>query len=294
MFKLFQKAETATTALPALLARSHQAVSSITHGDHARRKVGSGEKFWQFRNYTPYDRPQDIDWRQSAKGDHVYIRQKEWQTAQTALFWCSNSQGMDFCSPDALTSKADAAHILSLSLALLLTRAGEQVGMIGQSRTGRSSAALERIANALLNPKKECVHFEQWSVVAQSKTPSNALLIQISDFLEPLETLKAICETLAAQSPNALIIQVLDPHELELPYLGRVLFQDPASDAQELINNVPSIRAKYQMRIQSHIRAFQELCTHYGWHYILHRTDTPLEDTLADIWAILDKHGRHA
>src|SRR5690606_29053792 len=109
-----------------------------------------GEKFWQFREYTPQDRPQDIDWRQSAKTDNVFIRQKERQLPQTALFWASGAESMKFkTAPNP--EKSEAAQVITLALAILMTHAGERVGMIGEHAAGRSEASLEHIGVSLLN-----------------------------------------------------------------------------------------------------------------------------------------------
>ena len=49
--------------------------------------VGMGENFWQFRPYQTGDTVEGIDWRQSAKGDRLYIRETEWSAAQTVWLW---------------------------------------------------------------------------------------------------------------------------------------------------------------------------------------------------------------
>ena len=151
--KTRQKAEESAADLPGLMARAEKAVSSLLHGEHNQRKPGSGVQFWQFRDYAPQDRPQEIDWRQSARTDNVFIRQKERETPQTALFWCSSSPGMDFHSNAAPDTKKQAGQILTLALSILITRAGDRIGVYGSNKTGRSDAALERIGNALFEPE---------------------------------------------------------------------------------------------------------------------------------------------
>ena len=39
-----------------------------------------------------------IDWRQSAKSQHLFVREREWEAAQTVWFWRDGGAGMDFSS----------------------------------------------------------------------------------------------------------------------------------------------------------------------------------------------------
>jgi hypothetical protein len=147
---LRHRAELSAAGLPALMAAAEKAVATLHSGDHRQRKTGGGENFWQFREYDPGDRPQDIDWRQSAKGDHLYVRQKEWQTAQTILFWAQNDKGMALQTGRARTSKHDGAIIISLALGILLTRSGEHIGPLEEpNHTGHSERALQNLAESL-------------------------------------------------------------------------------------------------------------------------------------------------
>ena len=120
--------------------------------------------------------------------------------------------------------------------------------------------------------------------------PKNASLVQTGDFLSPLEEIERAFKNLSAQNKNGLILQVLDPAEIELPFSGRVLFEDPADKQRQLINHVPSIREAYKQRLRDHIAGVESLSRQHHWHYILHRTDFPVKDTLAKIWSLMHRH----
>lgn len=291
---LRRAAEEAASDLPALMARAEKAVANMLHGEHAQRKPGIGERFWQYREYAPGDRPQDIDWRQSAKGDRVYIKQKEWQTTQTAVFWCAGGAGMDFTSGRRFASKAVEARTLTLALAILMTRAGEQVGLYGGGRSGRTELSLQRIGEALVS---ENGFKDDLPDPAAARLPLHCTLVQIGDFLSPLEDIEATFKKLSARSSSGLVIQVLDPAEIELPYSGRVLFETPGGSMREPVNHVESIREQYKARIEFHINGLRSLCRQQQWHYVLHRTDRDVAETLAEVWAsmshdVLEAGGR--
>src|SRR6201992_4454370 len=97
--------------------------ASGTLGVHGRRRAVMGESFWQFRRYASHDSSAAIDWRQSAKSQHIFVREREWEAAQTVWFWRDASPGMQFKS--GKISKRARADLLLLALASLLVRGGE-------------------------------------------------------------------------------------------------------------------------------------------------------------------------
>lgn len=281
---LRRKAEDAASALPALMIKAERAAQNIFHGEHAQRKSGAGEKFWQFREYTPQDRPQDIDWRQSGKTDRVFIRQKERQLPQTALFWTCTHESMNFSSSTKIPKKSEAANVLTLALGLLMTHGGERVGMLGTPQTGRSETSLENIGNFLLNPTTQ----EALPLAGPGKSLKNSMLVLVGDFLNPLEEIEATLENLAAQASGGFVIQILDPAEIDLPWDGRVIFEDGAQAQREIIQNVSSIRAAYKQRIENHTKEVKRVSNECGWNYIFHVTNKDYQETLMDVWTAMN------
>ena len=278
--KLHHSAKDAASDLPALMLKAEKAVAGILQGEHTQKKSGAGERFWQFRDYVPGDRPQDIDWRQSAKTDHVYIRQKERQTTQSAVFWCGESASMNFTSDKKYPSKAETAKILTLALAMLMTRAGEQVGIFGDTKTGRTENTLHHMGNILCNGDLYC---EELPDPSACKLPRHCTFIQIGDFLNPPNEIETAFKKLSTHTKNGLVVQVLDPAELDLPYAGRFIFEDPATKTQEQVGHVGSIRTAYKQRISEHINAVRNICRDRQWDYHLYATDQNISDTLMRI-----------
>lgn len=279
---LHRKAEEAAAALPPLKAAAEKAATTILSGDHHQKKSGTGEKFWQYREYTAGDPLQSIDWRASAKTDRLYIRQKEWQTTQTALFWVQNDLAMSYSSEKKRATKQEEATILALALAILMTKAGEQIGHLdGKMRPGRTENAIEKMGELILATQ------DPSPLPHPAKTiKPNSNLILIGDFLSPLPVLKDSLSQLATRTDSALLIQVLDPAELDLPFAGRVIFEN-SSHEKHHIQNVESIKEQYKERITHHLDDVKTICKKHRWHWLLHRTDTPLTTTLFDAWMML-------
>ena len=70
-------------ALPRLAIEARRVASAVAHGLHGRRRAGIGETFWQFRHFTFGEAAARVDWRRSARDDHLYVREREWDSAHT-------------------------------------------------------------------------------------------------------------------------------------------------------------------------------------------------------------------
>src|SRR5471032_2064648 len=132
-----------------MVAADHLA-SSVSLGVHGRRKSGMGESFWQFRRFRGEDSASRIDWRQSAKSQHLFVREREWEAAQTVWFWRDSDWGMRFGSSGV--TKLERANLLLLALTSLLVRGGERVVLLGAPYLpGASRFTLSRIGHSLLD-----------------------------------------------------------------------------------------------------------------------------------------------
>lgn len=285
--KLREQSEQAISSLPNIMIHAEKLAASVVQGEHVRRKAGTGEKFWQYREYVQGDRPQDIDWRQSAKTDQVFIKQKEWQITRKTFLWCNTSASMDFKSDDAEYSKIDYARIITISLALLLQKNKEQIGVLGQTQTGRSDKIIEAIGLSLFEDQNNTLQNKDINALE-----NDAYLMAVGDFLDPLEDMKQVFDTIAQKTENALIVHVLDPAETEMPYEGRIEFSDSMNNNKNLINHVATIRNEYKKRIELHCTKLEKLCRSKGWTYVLCTTAQSPLDTLQNIYSILENNGR--
>src|SRR6478672_4684015 len=107
------RAEQAAAALPPLLVAAERVATTVAQGVHGRRRVGQGETFWQFRQYEPGDAATRIDWRESAKSQRLYVRETEWEAAQSVWLWRDASPSMDYASTRGLPTKRERADLLT-------------------------------------------------------------------------------------------------------------------------------------------------------------------------------------
>ena len=96
--------EAEAAALPDLLARAEHLAGAVLLGAHGRRRAGAGDDFWQYRPAQVGDSRRAIDYRRSAMGDTEFVREREWQIAQSVMMWVDQGASMRFASSDALPS----------------------------------------------------------------------------------------------------------------------------------------------------------------------------------------------
>jgi uncharacterized protein (DUF58 family) len=288
---LRQQAEAAAARLPALLVAAERVAATVAQGAHGRRRVGQGEAFWQFRPYSPGDPTPRIDWRQTARRDgtrsaHTYVRDPEWEAAQSVFLWRDGSASMDWRSDPALPRKADRAGVLLIALALLLARGGERIGLLGSpERPSPGRVGLDRL---IRHVEAETTRPGTTAgLPPRAGVPRRAHLVLIGDFLGPVEETRAVIAGYVARECVGHLVQVLDPAEEDLPYAGRVRFEGPEREASTLVSRAEELRDAYRDRLQAHRAALAQIAGSAGWRFTTHRTDHPPATALLALWAAL-------
>jgi uncharacterized protein (DUF58 family) len=271
-------------ALPPLLVAAERVAQTVSQGVHGRRRVGQGEAFWQFRVYQPGDAPQRIDWKQSAKSDQVYVRQSEWEAAQSVWLWRDASASMAYRSRRGLPPKLERAELLLLAVAALLARGGEHFAFLdageppatGRPALLRLTAWLERRAHADASwPKRP------------AGLPRFARVVVFGDFLAPLEELQAGVARLTSAGVQGHLVQVLDPAEETLPFAGRVLFEGPEGEGSLLVGRTEALRDDYRAALCAHRAGLQAIARSFGWSLLVHHTDQPPAPALLSLYTAL-------
>ena len=278
---LRRDAEKISGALPPLLIEAEKLVATLLHGVHGRRRAGIGETFWQYRAAQPGDPQSLIDWRRSARSDRYFVRELEWEAAETALIWCDTGRSMDYRSDTVERSKGDRARLLALALSVLMVRGGERVGLLGTDaeRPTTGEGQLQRIAAVLSTDGKERPEFATPPVAA---LPRAGKAVFLSDFMGPRTEVIPAIEHAAGHGIRGAYVQILDPAEEEFPFGGRTLFQSMGGSIRYETDQAVSLREAYRDRLAERRDALEAVAKRAGWSLILHRTDeSPRKGLLA-------------
>jgi uncharacterized protein (DUF58 family) len=285
---LRSRAEHAAAAFPPLLVAAERVAATVAQGVHGRRRVGQGETFWQFRQYESGDAASRIDWRESAKSQRLYIRETEWEAAQSVWLWRDASASMDYSSAAYVAGaewpgKRDRAELLLVALASLLVRGGERLTMLGSAMPPTSGRiALSRVVEIL---GRDGVAAD--GLPAFEALPRAGMLVLIGDFLAPLDSVDATLARFAAIGLKGHLLQIVDPAEEDLPFDGRVRFTGVEDRDEVVVSRVESIRDDYADRFREHRAGLAAIAGRLGWTFGSHRTDRSPGLALLALYAAL-------
>ena len=286
-----RRAEALGARLPPLLIAAQRVAATVAQGVHGRRRVGQGDSFWQFRRFVAGDPIARIDWRQSAKSgrpvpDGWFIRETEWEAAQTVGLWRDTSPSMRWHSHAVPHDKSERADLLLLALAALLLRGGERVLLLCDgARAVSGRGGLDRLAEDVLGGTPDDT--DAAGAPPHIALPRHASVVLFGDFLSPLPEIQALIGRFAAASVTGYLMQVLDPAEALLPYAGRIRFRGVERDGETLIPRVENIRDAYTRRLQAQQDGIATICSAAGFGFGVHRTDHPPEAALLSLYVAL-------
>jgi uncharacterized protein (DUF58 family) len=243
--------------------------ASISLGAHGRRKAGIGENFWQFRRYGSADSVGRIDWRQSAKSQHLFVREREWEAAQTVWLWRDGGPNMDFASAKNAVTKKARADLLLLALASLLVRGGERVGYWGGGdRAAASKLSLSRIARKLMGKSED-------GIPPPAPVTRGAQLVWFGDFLDPAT--ETAMTRISRAGIEGHLVRIVDPAEEEFPFSGRTRFEIGQANNKvaesEIFGRVERLQTAYRAKFAAHGEAIASAASRLGWSATIHRTD---------------------
>lgn len=298
--------------------RTNRIVTETLAGQYHSVFKGQGMNFDEVREYQPGDDVRAIDWNVTARMNHPFIKKFVEERELTLMLIVDVSGSGLFGSKDQ--SKRELAAEIASVLAFSAIRNNDKVGLILFSdevekfippRKGRSHVL--RVIREVLyfEPKYRGTNLNAALEFFLRVQAHKAITVIISDFLgSPASGRRAgerrarpqmmILESLAQASFTMLrqanrkhdlvAVQVTDPRELELPELGRLIFQD--AETGEIVEvNTGDLRkreafAENQANAQSNLaRLFRRA----GIDAIQLRTDQPYGATLGRFFETREK-----
>jgi uncharacterized protein (DUF58 family) len=286
IYGLSQKGEALSQTLPPLLVRAEKVSASIILGVHGRKAAGPGESFWQYRAYGFGDSTQRVDWHRSARSDKVYIRENEWENANTLWVWANTGPRMDYKSHLSQHTKLDRAQLLATAMASLAMRGHERIGALGSPRAAANGRmALMRVAEWIAEKRDTPIP----QAAARQK---RAAVVLVSDFLDPIPEQRRSWTMLAEAGLKGHIVQIADPAEETLPFDGRNEFLGLDTASTYLARKTESLRERYVTAYANHRQQLRDLARSLGWTFTVHRTDEAPTRCLLPLYAHVSGNAR--
>src|ERR1700748_1987466 len=197
------ESRTLAASLPRLVLEARRIAANVIHGLHGRRRAGAGESFWQYRRFNSGEPAQNVDWRRSARDDHLYVREREWEAAHTIWLWPDRSPSMAFASKGARDSKLERGLIVTFALAELLGAGGERVGIPCLMNSTASRSVIDKMAQAMLHDDAARLS------LPPSFVPSSlAETVVLSDFWSPVPEITTMLAGLSAFRAHGTLVPI--------------------------------------------------------------------------------------
>lgn len=271
---------TLAASMPRLILEARRVAATVIHGLHGRRRAGPGENFWQYRRFVSGEPASRVDWRRSARDDHLYVREQEWEAAHTVWIWPDRSPSMYFASSLARDSKLYRTLVIALALAEVLVEGGERVGIPSLMRPTGSRSIIERIAQAIVVDRDE-----RTSLPPDFAPSPLAEVVLLSDLWSDIADVRRIIAQLSSGGTQGHIVQIVDPAEETFPYWGRIEFIEPEDGRRITAGRAENWRAEYVAQIAQHRAAIRSEADRLGWSFSIHRTDRPAAELLLALHA---------
>jgi uncharacterized protein (DUF58 family) len=273
---------TLAASMPRLIMEARRVAATIIHGLHGRRRAGPGENFWQYRRFMSGEPAARVDWRRSARDDHLYVREQEWEAAHTVWIWPDRSASMMFKSNLAQETKLERALVVGFALAEVLIEGGERVGIPGLMRPTASRNVIERMAQAILHDTSA-----RPSLPPSFSPSPRSEVVLLSDFWSPIAEVRHTLAQLSSSHAHGHFVQIVDPAEETFPYAGRIEFVEPEGAGAVTAGRAETWRDDFQARVAGHRATMRAETDHLGWSFIIHRTDRPASELLLALHARL-------
>ena len=263
---------------------ARRVVEGLLAGLHRSPHRGFSVEFAEHRMYQPGDDLRFVDWRMFGRSDRYYVKQFEEETNLRSYILLDLSASMDWSSePKTLPTKLWYAKQLAASLALLLIRQGDAVGV----------TAFDQAVRARIEPRGGRSHWHQvirmlGELESGSRTDAatpirdvasrlrrKGLVILLSDLLVDQEQTRLALRMLRHKGHEVIVFHLLDPGERELPSIGDARFVDPET-GEEMPASAADLREEYRRAVEDAMEEWRHALSPEGMDYYIVGTDQPM------------------
>ncbi|MEX2584448.1 MAG: DUF58 domain-containing protein, partial [Gemmatimonadota bacterium] len=278
-----------------LLSRS--VVSGFINGLHRSPFLGLSLDFAEHRAYMPGDDIRRIDWRLFARTDRFYIKEFEADTNSNFVVLLDVSSSMSY--EGAGLRKLDYGRFLGACLTYFVREQRDRVGLITFDEkvidyVPPSAKHLDIVLHSLnrIQPGKGREGSLEGPLLrAADRLRRKGMVALISDLYESPERVLEAVKPLRGRGHDLMVFHILDPHEIEFPFVDASEFEDLETGAQ-LPVDPPVLRDRYRTAMKEHLDELTRLFRENQIDYARHDTSEPLDFALFDFLAARERLSR--
>ena len=268
--------------------RARRLVEGFMVGIHRSPYRGVSTDFAEHRLYAQGDDLRHLDWKVFARSDHFYVKRYEQETNMEVRFLVDCSRSMFFKGGDAALTKFEYASTLAASLAYLLLKQNDAIGLNLFDRDVRSA----------LPPRATMAHFRHITDMLEAATPGddtglgNALkktaiqikragmVVVISDFLDHLSPFSESLSLLDFEGNEVILFRIEDPWEKTFPFRGRTMFLGMENEGKLLCDPL-DLKTHYLKERERNVTGLYDICRRHGFFMEQVLTTDSLDGMLA-------------
>jgi uncharacterized protein (DUF58 family) len=254
-------------AFAPLRLRARAAAEGAWSGTHRSVRKGAGVEFAGHRAYVHGDDLRFIDRHALMRHGALMLREFETETDRSVYLVLDASSSMGFRGARAPGAKLAFASVIAAALAWVAIRGGDRVALDWIAGTARAlprasgNEAFERIVSALEDAEAsggvEARDLEQALASIERRAARGALCVVFSDLLDLPPSAAARLGGLSSKGRALVVVQTLDPDEIELPYDGPVRLQALEGDLV-VDTDAPRVRAEYLQALADLRRSYAD------------------------------------
>ena len=269
-----------------LVART--VVESFITGQHRSVYKGFSVEFAQHREYARGDEIRHIDWKVFAKSDRLFVKQYEEETNLRATICLDASGSMRYAGASGET-KFSYARKVAAALAYLMTNQSDSVGLVTFDSQVRKHIPPRSTTAHLSNLLKIMVETEPGNETNLApilhdlggQLKRRGLVIVISDLFANIEELSHALAHFHHQRHEVILLQVLDPHEINFPFDTVAEFRSLENSTHRIKLDAARVRKLYIERFESFTQRLREICHRFHFDHLSLPTDKPFDTALS-------------
>lgn len=276
-----------SAALRTLELSVRRRLDGLLQGNHLGLLPGPGGEPGEARVYEPGDDVRRMDWSVTARTAEPHIRQTVADRELETWVVLDLSPSLDFGT--AACEKRDLAVAALAAIVHLTSGGGNRIGAVistgaTQARIPARSGAVHArtlLRAAATTPRAaDGTRGDLPAALEALRRPPRrrGLAVVISDFLGDLDWARSL-RGLSARH-DLLAVEVLDPRDVELPDVGRVVLSDPESGRTRELTVNARLRTDFAAAAQAHRRDVEAALRRAGCARLTLRTDS---DWIADV-----------
>jgi len=278
--------------LQGLGLRARRIVEGYVAGVHRSPFHGFSIEFAEHREYVSGDDLRYVDWKVFGKTDKYYLKQYEEETNLVCYLVLDTSESMQYRGDNAPMSKLEYAQCVAGALAYLVLQQQDSVGLVTFDREIRA------LVRASSNPShiKQLLHvMEQASPERKTATgpifhdlaerfKKRGVVVVLSDLFDDVESMLAGLKHFRHRRHEVIVMQVLDPAELDFPFRQTTLFKG-LEGLPDVLTDPRSLRKAYLEEFGNFVKAVRRGCRDHQFDYVQLRTDQSLAIALSSYLA---------